>query len=58
MLAGLREHHIEAHDLLDLFRAADDPSSLFLPYDPVHLSPRGHALLAEHMLGVLNARPD
>ncbi len=58
VLAGLDERGIAAFDLLDLFRAADEPEKLFLPYDPVHLSARGHALLAEHMLGLLRATPD
>ncbi len=47
-------HGIEYVDLLDRFRTAERPGELFLPYDPVHLSPRGHQMLADSMLEMLS----
>ena len=44
-------------DLLPKFLAAEKPTDLFLPYDPVHLSAAGHELLAEGIQQVLASEP-
>jgi hypothetical protein len=44
--AYLRDQSISFVDLLPEFRQAETPGGLFLPYDPMHLSPRGHAIVA------------
>ncbi len=45
LVAFFASKGIDYIDLLPRFRAGKHPKKLFLPYDPMHLSPEGHEIL-------------
>ena len=45
-------------DPLPAFRGRTDPSSLFIPYDRIHFSAKGNAVLADAVFEALRGRPE
>ncbi len=54
----LRAADVAYIDLRPDFLATREPESLFLPFDPVHLSRDGHKLLAAGILRAIEENPD